>query len=359
MALHPVRVIRVATIINHPNADALDIIPIPGTMWQTVSQKGTFRVGDLAVYIEPDMVVPTTDPAFVWLDKNGFREPHRMKAVRLRGEYSYGLLIPAPVAYFLDGDAPNTGHVTQEGDDLAGLYGIKRWEPPMTGADALQAPWPAAIPKLEVESIANHPDILVKGEGVIITEKIHGTSARYLYQDGVFYIGSRVRWLDPKASNFWTRAARYSAIPPKDPVPGTIEKVWEDTFGGYGIEAWCRDHEGVTLYGEIYGPVMSLKYGEKLPTFRAFSAWKAPGEWFFPLDLQRYNVLTVPLVYAGPWNPVLLDKYAETDTDLPGAPKGHMMEGLVITAWPERNDPNIGRVMLKYISKRYWLGKHA
>ena len=53
---------------------------------------------------------------------------------------------------------------------------------------------------------------------------------------------------------------------------------------------------------------------------------------------------------------------AEANSTVPGAPAGHMREGLVIVPERERRDnlgsgcaaPEIGRVTLKHISSRYW-----
>lgn len=354
MALHPVRVIRVQEIKPHTGADKLEIISIPGTMWQSVQPIGTYKVGDLAVFVEPDMVVPTNQPDFAWLAKEG-KETHRVKAVRLRGQLSFGLLIPAPSIYALDkGDGtPGPFKRVEEGEDLAQVYGITRYEPPIqvAGADGLKGLWPAGYPKMEVEALANHPGILRVGENVIVTEKVHGTSARYLFNDGVFYMGSRTRWLDPTAGHAWAIADKRSKMPPLE-GEGNEQILW-------GIEQWCRMHEGTCLYGEVYGPVQTLKYDEKTPTFRCFGAWKPDEGWHMPRDLRQYNVMTVPLVFIGPWDPNFVLPMAETNSEIPTVfGKKHMMEGIVITALPERYDPSFGRVCLKYISQRYWTSAH-
>lgn len=360
MSTHAVRIVRIVEVKPHPNADKLEIIPIPvgtgpdrvASGWQCVSQKGAFKPDDLAIYIEPDMVVPTDRPEFSWLAKEGDNGKHRLRAIRLRGALSFGLLIPfdaanAPPIYDMDTNLPTDW----EGMDMMRVLGITRYEPPIQiqGAGALKGPWPVGAPTTDIESLANFPNVLQPGEMVVVTEKIHGTNARYLFKDGVFYMGSHRRWLDPEATHVWKVAAVRSQVSPTGEV---------DNGTKYGIEAWCRAHEGEVLYGEVYGPVQSLKYGETLPTFRAFAAFKEPGVWYMPTDTREYNVKTVPLVYAGPWDPERVLPLAETDSGVPTAPNGHIMEGIVIQAYPDRIDPNIGRVILKHISQKYWVSKH-
>jgi RNA ligase (TIGR02306 family) len=357
MSTHRCPIVKIENILPHPNADKLEIISIPGTMWQTIQPIGAFKIGDLGIWIEPDMVVPTTYPEFAWLKKEG-EERHRVKAVRLRGEPSYGLLIPfdantAPPVYDMDTNQPTDW----EGMNMMRVYDIKRWEPPIqvSGADGLKGEWPSSvIPKMDMESVTNFPDILVPGETVIATEKLHGTSARYLFENGTFYMGSRTRWLDPDAAHAWAVANKRSKIPPNDnitnlPVDGVL----------WGIEQWCRMHEGVTLFGEVIGVTGGFKYGLKLPEFRAFGAWSLAKGWHMPTDTRAYGVKTVPMVYAGPYDLDRIRPLAETDTGVPHAPKGHMMEGVVIQPFPPRHDSTVGNVMLKLHSVRYWLDKHA
>lgn len=324
MSTHVVEVISVADILPHPNADKLELIPVNG--WQVVVRKGEYKVGQLAVYIQPDYVVPTDREEFAFLAKPN-KTTHRLKAIRLRGELSFGLLIPVPE--FLQ--------PTKVGNDVMDALGIVRYEPPeekssgLGSLDALPAeecPHDSFAPKFDLESYQNYPDVLEIGEEVVVTEKIHGSNARYLYDNGTMYLGSRRRWLKPDTINIWSRAL--------DAVPEIIE--------------WCRAHPGVVLYGEVFGAVQSLRYGlgDKVD-FRAFAACDH-GKWHTNLS----GVPSVPVVYAGPFHPEKIFPLAETDSIVGSAPAGHMKEGLVIVPSKERFDRRVGRVALKYISNRYW-----
>jgi len=327
MSTHTVNVIEIGEVLPHSNAERLEIVPVNG--WQAVVKKGQFVPGDRAIYIEPDYTVPTAREEFAFLAREG-RDRHRLKAVRLRGALSFGLLIPVPAEL----------HDRAVGANVMDELGIERYEPPvkLARADELpEAEWPQIYSsKFDVENQKKFPTALQVGEPVIATEKIHGANARYLFTGGKFYIGSRSNWLKPDVNHPWKRAA--------DADPR--------------IQAWCEAHPDVVLYGEIYGAVQSLKYGTKPGEvkFAAFAA-SSRGEWQDTGTLLADESLpTVPIVYRGPYDLSAIEALAELDSTVPGAELGHMREGVVIVPEHERRDDNIGRVTLKLISNRYWEG---
>lgn len=331
MSTHSVSVIEIDQVLPHQNAERLEIVPVNG--WQAVVKKGQFARGDRAIYIEPDYTVPTARPEFSFLSKGG-SDRHRLKAVRLRGVLSYGLLIPVP-------------------DDMAGIevgadvmqaLDIERYEPSVKQVGAARLPGADELPadqrpavfscKFDIENLQRYMRVLQPGEPVIATEKIHGANARYVYHAGTFYIGSRTRWLKPDVSSIWKRAA--------DADPR--------------IQAWCEAHPDVVLYGEVYGAVQSLRYGAKPGevSFAAFAALDA-GEWVNTARLLEDEALpTAPVVYRGPYDLSAIAALAEQDSTVPGAEPGHMREGVVIVPENERRDRSLGRVALKLISDRYW-----
>lgn len=326
MSTHSVNVIEIEKVLPHENAERLEIVPVGG--WQAVVRKGEFKPGDRAIYIQPDYTVPTSHPAFAFLAKEG-KDRHRLKAVRLRGALSFGLLIPVP------GDAADV----EVGGCVMERLGIARYEPQVKvnqgggdGHDLPESEWPTVYtPKFDVESIQNFLDAFTPGEPVIVTEKVHGANARYLWHEGRLFMGSRTRWLRPDAVNIWSRAL-------SDP-----------------IKAWCEARPDTTLFGEIYGPVQSLKYGLSEPRFVAFAAL-ATDQWVNIPDLFRsldeVGVARVPTLYQGGFDFDAIKSLAEADSIL--GPPDHMMEGVVIAPICERRDPGFGRVVLKHISSRYW-----
>lgn len=331
MSTHSVNVVSITEVRAHPNADNLDIVPVGG--WQAIVHKGSLKPGDKAIYIEPDYVVPTDNPLFSFLARDG-KNTHRLKAVKLRGMLSFGLLVPVP-------DALASMPV---GADVSEALGVTRYSPPIkyqTLGDMQELPadeYPRlSTPKFDLENYQRYPHLFTPGEEVVITEKIDGTNARYMWHDGKMFVGSRNRWLKPDSKNLWTRILN----------------------GSHSIEQLCREHPNHILYGEIFGPVQALRYDRTEPEFAAFALYNCMnGEYMSDPDFWKYALdfgcNITPGIYAGPFDPEMLATFTEGDSLL--APN-HMREGVVIVPMIERRDPEIGRVALKLISNRYWMSK--
>jgi len=64
-ANHQALIVHIGEPRVHTNADSLEIFDIGE--YQVVSKKGQFKAGDLGVYVQPDSVVPQTEPfKLIW-----------------------------------------------------------------------------------------------------------------------------------------------------------------------------------------------------------------------------------------------------------------------------------------------------
>jgi hypothetical protein len=115
---------RVGKIEPIPNADKIELAHVLG--WQVVIRKGEFKEGDWCTYVEIDSVLPEK-PEYEFLRERKFR----IKTIKLRGQFSQGLLLPPPPI----GEMGNKYH---EGCDVTEMLGIKQYEPKDTGDDAVQ-----------------------------------------------------------------------------------------------------------------------------------------------------------------------------------------------------------------------------
>jgi RNA ligase (TIGR02306 family) len=87
---------------SHPNADKLEIGNIGSPDgWQVVIGKGLYQTGDLVAYIGENAVVPewVLKKYGYWNEEKGKgmlagSKGTRVKAVRLRDEFSLGIVIP-------------------------------------------------------------------------------------------------------------------------------------------------------------------------------------------------------------------------------------------------------------------------
>ena len=151
-----VQVVRVGEITKHPNADSLGLTKVFD--YPVIVRLDDFKPGDLAVYVPVDSIVPNDDPQWAFLDGH-----NRVKAKKLRGILSMGLLTHADPSWV-------------EGQDVCEAMRITKYEPPepmTTGGE--DEPDPGYMPcYTDIEGLRRYPDVLIPGEEVIISEKVHG-----------------------------------------------------------------------------------------------------------------------------------------------------------------------------------------
>lgn len=324
MSTFSVPVVRLGPVSRHPNADTLSLTEVRGC--PVVLRTGSFAEGDLAVYVPVDAVVDTTVPALAFLSVEG-KTSVRIRAKRLRGTFSMGLLV-----------APPEG--AREGDDLAERLRIVKWEEPepvsMAGEQA-KAP-PLLVPTYELEAWRHYgPTLFDAGEEVVVTEKLHGTNARFVVDaDGNLHVGSHRTWKMVDGTTVWARVAEQ-----------------------YGLREKLRWAAGLVFYGEVYGAgVQDMTYGHtggklSLAFFDVFD----PGKGDFLSHGEAESLLdglmlpTVPVLYRGPLDVALLSQLAEEDSVF-----GGIREGVVVRPVIERVSMAV-RCALKVVSERYLLRK--
>lgn len=324
MSEHHIEVVTLGTIERHPNADTLSITHVHGG-YPCILRTGDFAPGDLAIYVPVDALVPVSDPRFSFLagkhvDTSG---RYRVRAVRLRGVFSMGLLV-----------RPNASWV--EGQDVAELLGVGKYEAPedmTTGAD--NEPDPGFLPVYtDIEALRKWgSNVLIPGEEVVITEKIHGCNARYVWQGGRLWCGSRTGIKRQDQRSVWWRAAE-----------------WHD------LGARLALMPGFAVYGEVYGQVQDLRYGVTSGVrFAAFDVLDTNSRTFLGWDAtaqaaEDLGLTLAPVLFRGPWSPELA-RHAEGASVL--ADGACLREGIVVRPIAERFDDRVGRVVLKMHGEGY------
>lgn len=345
---------------KHHNADSLSVANVFGYTCCVKTQDWTD--GQLAAYIPPDSLVDTDRPEFAFL-KSGDKRWHRIKAKKLRGVVSFGLLMPAPAG-------------AKAGDDVAAFYGVLHYSGRVSGEeDEQESPKPKSLAKrlrglwwkavlfffpsaaktritqceqeppppelsqlkkYDIDSLRRYKHVFSPDELVAVTEKIHGANARYSWINGRLWAGSRSQWKKESGNSIWWKAAH--ATPQ--------------------IEAWCRDNPGKVLYGEVYGQVQDLKYGTQPGEvrFAAFDILNQTGQ-FAPYDefVASCDSKAVPRVPQVARDVKFefgdICKLAEGPSLIPGA--NHVREGVVVRPATERYHQSIGRVCLKVVGAGY------
>lgn len=314
---------RVDSVRPHPNADRLDIAVIKG--WQCVIPKGTRSAGDLVTYIPIDSVLPLELSDALGVTK--YLSKGRVRAARLRGEPSYGVVMDAR------GD---------EGFNAAESLGITKWLPPVKLVAGDEEPDHPLFPKYtDIENLRNFTNVFEDGEEVIATEKIHGTNSRVgMVIDGdmqTVVIGSKsIRRKVVEGTTYHFPLTMSS-------VATLLQECINDGA------------KSAILYGEIYGKVQSLHYGiAGRIGFMAFDLCVdmqyVCADRFFEM-MRAYGVPTVPVLYRGPYSIEAIKAASNGRSAVEGA--DNIREGVVVRPVAERNHPALGRVILKYVGDDY------
>ena len=392
-------VVRVK-IEPHPQADQIEIAQVGG--YQSIVRKGQFEDGNLAIYIPEQAVIPEwlLREMSLWDEvkqkgRLAGSKGDRVKAVKLRGVVSQGLLYPierrgssSPPVHFwsvklsdLSGAMAfiSIGKTTVPIDvplvepiglDAAKILGIVKYEPPIPthmrgriiGADM------HATHKYDFDNLKKAPELFEDGEQVVITEKIHGTNICIGVlpeddRDEKYYkgrvtvsskgMGAKGFALDHNDdTNVYTRAAKKH---------GLLDKVLDhlgpvaDTYG-----------KPVFLIGEVFGVgIQDLTYTGKLLDFRAFdiAVGNRGSEIYMNWDdFNEYckvaKIPMVPLLYSGPYSKAVVLKHTDGPTTLhDGKSKPHIREGVVVKSAIEKRHKSLGRKIAKSVSDAYLLRK--
>jgi RNA ligase (TIGR02306 family) len=196
---------RIGEIYPIEGADAIECAQVDG--WKVVVKKGEFQVGQLATYLEVDSWVPEQIAPFLCRDDkeyNGVRGA-RLRTIKLRGQVSQGLLLPA-------------ANDAEEGADVTEVLGIQKYEPPVPAqlTGQVRGNFPSFIPKTDQERIQNLGKELAEWSqqdwAWEVTEKLDGSSmTAYLYQ-GEFGVCSRNLDLKEDENNSFWKAARANGM---------------------------------------------------------------------------------------------------------------------------------------------------
>ena len=379
MAEFEAKVYRIE-IEEHPNADALELARVGN--YRAIVGKGAYKSGDYAVYIPEQAVLPEwVIQKLNLVGRLAGKAKNRVKAIKLRGVLSQGLIYP--LEFIDDGiwmieTLQENGRVliqVQEGDVVTEELGLVKYEPEIPASmsgDLFNASGHTL--KYDIENIKKYPDVLQAGEGVAITEKIHGTWACFGWNpavnetDGVVIAskGLSARGLafklneKNKTSNLYVRTLEESRVNDSEGLTfvDRVRMYIDDLFS-------FNNRLPFYVLGEIYGKgVQDLHYGTQKPKFRVFDVFVgAPGlgRYLNVDELSRLtdelDLETVPMLWQGEYSPDVVESLT-TGTTIAGDVIGsHIREGVVVKPLFEREDDEIGRVILKSVSEDYLLRK--
>jgi len=378
-------VVRV-TIENHPNADAIEIARVGD--YQSIVRKGQFKTGDLAVYIPEQAVLPEwllEDMGF-WDELKGKgmlsgAAGNRIRAIRLRGIVSQGLLYPTQPYSDTEVLVASTPHEDDQGagivaigGDASECMGVTKYEPtiPQHMAGRVVGYAWEATHAYDFDNIKKFPDDIQEGDEVVITEKIHGTNIQIglvpssmtneKFHRGRVVVSSKGQGakgfpLDTTDdSNLYVTAAKKY---------GLLDKIL-DLFGDQVEEVG----KPLFLIGEVYGKTpggaavqQGFDYGQHELTLAIFDACigNRGSEEYAPYTMLKYvcehlDVPTVPALYFGPFSKAKMLELTDGKETMSG--RGvHIREGVVVKCSHEVKSHKSKRRIFKSVSSAYLLRK--
>ena len=412
---------RVKNVRKHPNADRLALADVLG--WTVVTQPG-IQDGDLVLYFPIDAVLPPEVERMIFGPQSKIKlDKGRIKTIQLRGEYSQGLLVPWSEAQHWPWLHPPTmppgiTATLTEGADVTQALGVTKYVLPREARlqihrEALKAAGLARWGKVQdredkraqlstreiprytdLEHLAKFPDSFKAGEQVVITEKLHGTSARYGHVRpapttrwqrfkaffGIkpkyhFVYGSRnVEYVGDPSGSAATPDAPADTQFRQSPNAGKIYGELAVRLGLYLDGKDSRLQRNEVVYGEIVGANIQKNY-----------AYGAPGRTGFHKDFYVYDVRVeakgpggtggryldhedlvvwcamrklemVPVLYVGPYYPELVERLAKGPSALDKR-STPIREGVVVRKLKGEAEGN--RVVRKVVSKEFLMRNQA
>lgn len=332
------------TLEEHPNADALEIAKVLG--FTCIVQKGIHTNGDLVAYIPEQSIVPDWLISRMNLDgKLAGKAKNRVKAIRLRGVYSEGLILPLERE---DGHTflpceEEMGYewIVHQGMNVADKLGIVKYQPPIPaslngvagGADI------EMIPKYDFNSIESNPYLFDDGEEIIATEKIHGTCCIVGTAESKFIEKYGDRLIDGHGIVTSKGLAEKGIFFDDNQAneKNTYISVARELQLHEKLKEWA-DGKNVFIFGEIFGPkIQDLHYVDKI-TYRAFDIYvgtRQRGEYLsheeFVKVCDELGIERVPEVYSGPYSYEKVAELSRGESVIsePGKNKDNMKEGIV------------------------------
>jgi RNA ligase (TIGR02306 family) len=291
MSHFEVPIVRITKVEDHPNADRLSLNYF--REYITISAKledgsHRYKEGDLVVYVPVGAIVPE------WLLKKGFWDEknhkgilagskgNRVKDLKIRGVLSQGIMFSVNT---FDGFDPDKhfafvydfpeGNI-HEGMDVSISLGITKYEPTIPASMEGEVVYIGMenVLKFDLENIKKYPELLVNGDVVEITEKLHGTMMGIGYNAK---IDNPELWSDETGQNSlfcFSKGLGSKGLVFKNNEKNAQSNVYVKIMNQIHENLTTMCHSVVNevfMFGEVAGNgIQDLGYGFAKPQFRLF-----------------------------------------------------------------------------------------
>ena len=320
----------ISAIYPHPNADSLEFVKVLG--YNCIVKKSYYQLSEKVILIQPDTVLPDDD----WTKLYKQYSPNRVRAIKLRGAYSFGIVEKLSL---LSGE----GSHYNIGQEVSGELGITKYAPMLPEdiqALGLLPPW---IKTTDEERYQNINLENLYGQLVDVTLKLDGASVSYYYKDGALGVLGRNYEIKPDSHNRYT-------------YPLVQHNIFEK------LTTYCQKYKvNLALRGELYGKgIQTAKhnYHSQIDKNVAFyntyliddKEYATPDHpHYFTKVCEELDLPTVPILESCvPLTPELIQKYDEQLTQV----MGHPFEGIVIKGVDDNNRYFSFKVINKYYDSK-------
>lgn len=339
------------------DADRIEVAHIGG--WNIIVGKGEFQEGEEVFYFETDSMLPLDCPVFEFLRPRGVKvlegkEYHRLKAMKMRGVVSDGLILPITILEHFEPDPEKRRNIEQSvfvkyAGDFSEMFGVIKYEDPVLAKlGGKMTHFPNFIVKTDEERVQNLKHLVNsiannnQNEEWVATEKIDGTSCTIYVEvlpDGELKQGvcSRNYEIEEDEENVYWQVAKSEFLPIDGDVESPLNFLRRLALANVNTKKKHPEKNvSFVLQGEIFGEgIQSNSLGVKGHHIRFFN---------FVINGRRTPlaelVVVFPSIYEY-WVPVLSDlvlpKTMEEiiaqpegiTTRVPEATKQTQIEGLV------------------------------
>jgi RNA ligase (TIGR02306 family) len=369
MANFDCRVTKILDIYKHTNSDNLELIRVYG--YQVVATKGFYKKDELVVYLPQGSILPLDIQKklnVVGLLSGPNKD--RLKAIKLRGELSEGMLLKVSELDF----------ECNEGDDVSEQLGIKKYtpKPPVNMSGKVVLVKNFSPTKFDFNSIKKENQMFGDGEQVVITEKLHGTYTNIMVlidmpkEDGFKEVSDGSPNLQVGVTSKGMGAKGFCINMNEESnhdnvyVLSANSQDFAKAVCGFDFDRNPWSLCAVEIMGETYGTVQGgfLYDCEESNKFRVFDVkvtyisknGELISHYLSPFRVEEFcqhsNIEAVPTLYKGSYHYSIAMKMAHGNSTIN---KDQIKEGCVIRPREERETFRGNRVIAKCVSEQYLL----
>jgi RNA ligase (TIGR02306 family) len=239
MKLASIEIIK--NLRDHPNADTLQIGEVLG--WQVVVKKGIHQEGNKIVFITIDTIVPRYHWSDFLVDPKNPDKQIRIKNVKLRGQYSSGVVIP--LSQFTESFSN-----MEVGTDITEILGIQKYikEIPANLSGETLGDFPTHLAsKTDEDNGLNDPELVERvlnhDPYITVTSKLDGSSCTLIVENGELTQVCTRNFSKKETENntFWKAARKLT-------IPENWSGVIQSELVGNGIQRNQLKLEDVRLF---------------------------------------------------------------------------------------------------------------